>query len=624
METDTDIIGEHLDLDYGRDRGYVAVGSNFPGGERSTFEVQYFKWPTERQACIDYLVHTNQQGRRVWAPTSLLLGKRNSDDNCIGSRVLSFEVDQPLDDNAWDLLAQLDAMVVESGTPEHYHVRVYVDRPLVWYENKKWAEAIAHTCGVTGSTESGGKWGPAAFLGVVGTQNTKPGAQMVRVKRRGGSTTLEALRRLVTPGRTSRDTYVGDDVLDAQEVHYDAIPGHVLGRYSAGHMGGSRYPQVAQLIGFAISSGLTDGEILWLLTTGPDGNGFAPAVNKAQDEGQNLERYVTREIRRTRMAQTKAESKQSPTTNHTNPLFFALEPWDMIDNGIPGVVWHGAPGLFVSGCMNYVNADSEAGKSGMSLDLSVHMTLGIDITGLELPNPDSDELRSDVRLLYLDYENPPQIVMNRFRLIGHRFTEVDGYFYRAFPQIAPLNTSKGAGQVLEFIDAAEINFLVCDSLSKIVEGDPNQDATYTTLATHLLNPLRERTVTGLFLDNFGHFDKTRARGSSAKKDNMDFGWNLEMGKRGRKGVTRGVLKEAKNRNGSLPEFVNVTRFGKPQDRLEHKFAILPAFSDDYTTPSDESTKDKARRLVRSSPLLEWCGRASVCELVLCVHEVRGS
>lgn len=300
----------------------------------------------------------------------------------------------------------------------------------------------------------------------------------------------------------------------------------------------------------------------------------------------------------------------------TNPL---LKPWnvpELLESGVPPVQWHGAPGLFLRGFVHAFNGSAESGKTLLKMDLAVHMTARIMPIGL--PGvPEGDELDDDVRLLYIDFENPPRLTLQRFGLIFNDLVEnrkedfdpakvfEKKLFYRPFPNLDPLNTREGAEKVIDFIDTKRINFLIVDTLSKCVEGDENSVGTYTELANHLLKDLRANRVTSVWGDHMGHENK-RARGSSGKKDNLDLGWNVEARKRNvDSGITEIKLTSggAKNRSGDLPPELWVTRHGKPLPYIRHVWerSARPDLTEDKLSNAGEPPQSvKVKQLLRDN------------------------
>lgn len=296
---------------------------------------------------------------------------------------------------------------------------------------------------------------------------------------------------------------------------------------------------------------------------------FLETVDKWRDRvGDDvIERVWTVEVVRYCDETTRDEEVVTPGAN---PLFESFDIRNLLADGIPPTEWHGVPNLFVKGHQIALNAGSESGKSVLALSLAIHMALREPIPGLELP--EGDTVDDAVRILYLDKENPVKTTLRRIALIGLDVGEEDGLFYRPFPDIDPLNTEAGAQQVIEFIEANRINFVIIDTQSKFVEGDENSSAVFTELANHLFTYLRKNSITSLTLDHFGK--DHRLRGSSAKKDNYDDMWELVVKSRPNKdGVAKLELHSEKNRIGVLPDKVYITRTGHPQPRIAHEFHL---------------------------------------------------
>ena len=206
-------------------------------------------------------------------------------------------------------------------------------------------------------------------------------------------------------------------------------------------------------------------------------------------------------------------------------------------------------------------------------DLAARMALKEAPIGLS--TPDGDDCDDDVRMLYLDAENSQRDVVRRFGLMEYEYNGElrKRLFYRSFPDIAPLNTLEGAGRVIDFIEAKRINFVVADTLSKFIDGNENDPGPYTDFAKNLLNYLRKSSITSVWFDHTGHVEKQRARGSSAKKDNLDAGWQMELKDRNpRTGISKIEMTPGKNRSGALAPRLWVTRHGAPLPYVRHEFS----------------------------------------------------
>lgn len=291
-----------------------------------------------------------------------------------------------------------------------------------------------------------------------------------------------------------------------------------------------------------------------------------------------------------------------PETNrrHRNPL--VADSFDIeraLAEGIPPTTWHGTPQLWVKGYQHSLVGPSEVGKSIMMSDLAALMALKRLPAGLSVP--DGDEYDDDVRMLYLDAENSQRDVVRRFGLMQYEFNgELSKrLFYKSFPDLPPLNTPEGAGRVIEYIETKHINFVVADTLSKFIDGNENDPGPYTDFAKNLLNYLRKNEITSVWFDHTGHVEK-RARGSSAKKDNFDAGWRMDLKSRDAKsGISKLDLTPDKNRSGALAPRIWLTRHGAPLDYIRHEFSThnpAPEVTEDHIASSQEPLDMKQKRL----------------------------
>ncbi|MGV0070024.1 AAA family ATPase [Mycobacterium colombiense] len=257
-----------------------------------------------------------------------------------------------------------------------------------------------------------------------------------------------------------------------------------------------------------------------------------------------------------------------------NPLY--ADDFDIeraLAEGIPPTKWHGAPCLWVKGYQHSLVGPSEVGKTLLMSDLAARMALRKLPVGLSVP--DGDDCDDDVRMLYLDAENSQRDVVRRFGLMQYEYNGElrKRLFYRSFPDISPLNSPEGAGRVIEFIETKRINFVVADTLSKFIDGNENDPGPYTEFSKHLLNYFRKREITSVWFDHTGHVEK-RARGSSAKKDNWDAGWRLELKERNAStGISKIEMTPDKNRSGALAPRLWVTRYGAPLPYIRHEFSM---------------------------------------------------
>ncbi|SLH43748.1 RecA-superfamily ATPases implicated in signal transduction [Mycobacteroides abscessus subsp. massiliense] len=263
--------------------------------------------------------------------------------------------------------------------------------------------------------------------------------------------------------------------------------------------------------------------------------------------------------------------RSEPVDPPDNPLFAtAIDIRELVKDGVPPVKWHGAPRIFAKGHVTAVIGGGGSGKSGLMQELAALMVLKAPIEGLALP--ENDQLDDDVRLLYLDFENPLDVTEGRYARMKYDVGESDGLYYNSFPNIEPANTALGAEQILEYVEYHGINFVMIDTMSKTAEGRENDSETYTALARHLYTPCRRRGITLVILDHTG-ISGDRARGSSGKRDNVDHTLELTVLRRNKEtGITQLQLRSDKDRSGDL-DGAYITRYGKPGPEYRHVFSL---------------------------------------------------
>ena len=80
--------------------------------------------------------------------------------------------------------------------------------------------------------------------------------------------------------------------------------------------------------------------------------------------------------------------------------------------------------------------------------------------------------------------------------------------------------------LLAYATAERDDLVVIDTLSRVTEGPENDSDTYRNLYRHTWLPLKRAGIAAVRLDHTGH-EGTRARGSSAKGDDVDVVWLLK-------------------------------------------------------------------------------------------------
>lgn len=187
------------------------------------------------------------------------------------------------------------------------------------------------------------------------------------------------------------------------------------------------------------------------------------------------------------------------------------------------------PGVLGRGLLYQLVAAPKTGKSLLALDLVWRLAAGLDpLPGTELPD---GHTRPDepVTVLYLDAENAPSIVRDRLLEMEAEPGSLSRLHYASYPDLAPLDTDKGAAGVLALARHVDAQLVVLDTVSRFVSGNENDSQTYLDLYRRLLMPLKREGRTVVRIDHTGKDPALGARGSSAKGGDVDVSWILTKG-----------------------------------------------------------------------------------------------
>lgn len=177
------------------------------------------------------------------------------------------------------------------------------------------------------------------------------------------------------------------------------------------------------------------------------------------------------------------------------------------------------PDVFARGRGHAIYAKHKAGKSLFSLFAAAQMATG----------------EEPVAVLYLDYEMTEEDLRERLEDMGYGpGTDFSRFHYALLPTLPPLDSAHGGealDQVVEQVQRAHPDchvFVVIDTTSRAVHGEENDADTYQDFYRFTGIRLKRRGVTFARLDHAGK-DPTRGqRGSSAKGDDVDLVWKLEL------------------------------------------------------------------------------------------------
>lgn len=159
-----------------------------------------------------------------------------------------------------------------------------------------------------------------------------------------------------------------------------------------------------------------------------------------------------------------------------------------------------------------------------------------------------------ISVLYLDFEMTSSDLMDRLYDMEYGpETDLSNLHYMLHPGIAPLDTQEGGEQLAALAEERDADLIIIDTFMRIVAGKENDADTLLKYDLHTGRLLKGAGRTVLRVDHAGKDLTLGARGTSAKRDDVDVIWRLQRRDMGVR------LKGEKRRMGWIPEFVDLTR-----------------------------------------------------------------
>jgi hypothetical protein len=191
-------------------------------------------------------------------------------------------------------------------------------------------------------------------------------------------------------------------------------------------------------------------------------------------------------------------------------------------------------------------------------DIAMAMATGQSVLGHPPAEPMS--------VLYIDMENPIGEVYTRRDNLGYQDNSLDRLTYYHMPDLPALDTKAGGKIIGAMAERHSPDLIIFDTISKLVVGEESKSDTWQDLYKYSLVPLRQTNCAAVILDHQGHDASKGARGSSAKRDNVDLQWIQTC----RDGLI--TLKRDKCRTLHDTETLKIRRGGTP---LRHSIEIHP-------------------------------------------------
>ncbi|MGE3445910.1 MAG: AAA family ATPase [Acidimicrobiia bacterium] len=257
-------------------------------------------------------------------------------------------------------------------------------------------------------------------------------------------------------------------------------------------------------------------------------------------------------------------------------------------------------------------AGGKTGKSLLLLDVAAAFATGRPILGRA--NHDGPR-----HVLYLDYEMTEDDLRERLEAMGYGpDADLSHLHYAALPAIDPLDTAAGGQYVVQLAHHVAAELVVIDTLARAVGGEENDADTYRAFYMNTGALLKQAGITMVRVDHVGHSAKERARGSSAKADDVDLVWLLTVRDDGLQLKHNGICRVS-----WVPPEVNLRRDTDPLRHVLTGYAAWPAGTrevaerlDQLEAPLDIS-KRKAVDLLR-----EVNGKAARGEVVAAALKFR--
>lgn len=163
-------------------------------------------------------------------------------------------------------------------------------------------------------------------------------------------------------------------------------------------------------------------------------------------------------------------------------------------------------------------SEAKAGKSLVWLEISAGLVRGQSVLG----NP----ARKPITIVYIDQENTKRDVVERLTKMGFNGDGLERLIYYSFPDISYLDTEAGGRELYAIAVVGGADLVIIDTLSRVVEGDENENDTYHNFYKYTGVRLKADGIALVRLDHSGK-DKTKGmRGASSKYSDVDEVWQL--------------------------------------------------------------------------------------------------
>ena len=214
-----------------------------------------------------------------------------------------------------------------------------------------------------------------------------------------------------------------------------------------------------------------------------------------------------------------------------------------------------ADSFLAKGRQHSLAASHKTGKSLFLLSTCARLAIGRD------PFDPSRQIEP-VKTLYLDMEMTEEDLRERLDDMGHTDPAdwemfMQNFTYLLLPNFAPLDTPHGAAELAEVLDHVQPDLIAIDTFSRVTVGDENDASTTQDFYKYTGIEIKRRKITSVRLDHFGKDTAKGTRGSSAKGDDVDVGWEIKATETGHQLIRQFA------RMGWVPEKVEFNQTSEP-------------------------------------------------------------
>jgi AAA domain len=163
-------------------------------------------------------------------------------------------------------------------------------------------------------------------------------------------------------------------------------------------------------------------------------------------------------------------------------------------------------------------SEAKAGKSLVWLEIAAALVRGLPVLG----NPP----RKPITIVYIDQENTKRDVVERLTHMGHDGNGLERLLYYSFPDLSYLDTETGGRELYAVARVADADLVILDTLSRVVEGDENENDTYHNFYKYTGVRLKADGIALVRLDHSGKDKAKGMRGASSKYSDVDEVWQL--------------------------------------------------------------------------------------------------